>query len=146
MKLLLIHGPPGVGKLAVAKELSKLTGFKMFHNHLTCDYVESIFSNTDKNFWKLISKIRLLMVKNAVEEKLWWKRTIQKSQRTLKKKIQKNNRCTTIKTRPQEMGFSHNTSNSQLTRARHHTAFSQTSSKKNTWVYLIRPYWSSKSL
>jgi len=28
-------GPPGVGKLTVAEELSKLSGHKVFHNHLT---------------------------------------------------------------------------------------------------------------
>ncbi len=35
MRLVFIYGPPGVGKLTVARELAALTGFKLFHNHLT---------------------------------------------------------------------------------------------------------------
>lgn len=43
MKLVYIYGMPAVGKLTVAKELEKITGFKLFHNHLTADYVSSLF-------------------------------------------------------------------------------------------------------
>ncbi|MBD0327065.1 MAG: AAA family ATPase, partial [Pyrinomonadaceae bacterium] len=43
MKLIFLHGLPGVGKLTVARELAKLTGFKVFHNHLAVDLVESLF-------------------------------------------------------------------------------------------------------
>jgi len=35
MKLVFIYGPPAVGKLTVANALAKVTGFKVFHNHLT---------------------------------------------------------------------------------------------------------------
>jgi replication-associated recombination protein RarA len=34
MKLLL-YGPPAVGKLTIAKEIARLTGFKVAHAHLT---------------------------------------------------------------------------------------------------------------
>ncbi len=34
MQLVYLYGPPGVGKLTVARELVALTGFKLFHNHL----------------------------------------------------------------------------------------------------------------
>ena len=37
MKLIIIHGPPAVGKLAVANEIASSTGFKVFHNHLSID-------------------------------------------------------------------------------------------------------------
>ncbi len=43
MKLIFLHGMPGVGKLTVARELSQLTGFKLFHNHLTVDLVSALF-------------------------------------------------------------------------------------------------------
>lgn len=50
MKLVFIHGLPGVGKLTVALELAKLTGFKVFHNHLTVDLVTRIFEFGSKPF------------------------------------------------------------------------------------------------
>jgi chloramphenicol 3-O-phosphotransferase len=43
MKLVFIHGAPAVGKLSVARELATLTGFRLFHNHLTVDLVSSVF-------------------------------------------------------------------------------------------------------
>ena len=43
MKLVFIYGLPGVGKLTVAKELSIITGYKLFHNQcslkLKIDYL-----------------------------------------------------------------------------------------------------------
>jgi replication-associated recombination protein RarA len=39
MKLILLYGPPAVGKLTIAKEIARLTGFKLFHAHLTSDLV-----------------------------------------------------------------------------------------------------------
>ena len=44
MELYLIYGLPGVGKLAVAKELMRLRpGYKLFHIHLLADMLESVF-------------------------------------------------------------------------------------------------------
>jgi len=43
MKLVFLHGAPAVGKLTVARELAQLTGFRLFHNHLTVDLVSSLF-------------------------------------------------------------------------------------------------------
>ena len=37
MKLVVLHGPPAVGKLTVARELARLTGWRLFHNHLVVD-------------------------------------------------------------------------------------------------------------
>jgi tRNA uridine 5-carbamoylmethylation protein Kti12 len=44
MKLVFLHGAPAVGKLTVARELSALTGFRLFHNHLTVDLATSLFT------------------------------------------------------------------------------------------------------
>ena len=44
MQLVFIHGAPAVGKLTVARELAALTGFRLFHNHLTVDLAGSVFS------------------------------------------------------------------------------------------------------
>lgn len=43
MRLIFLHGAPAVGKLTVARELARLTGFRLFHNHLTVDLVSSLF-------------------------------------------------------------------------------------------------------
>lgn len=43
MELVVIYGAPGVGKLTVARELARKTGYKLFHNHLTVDLVKSLF-------------------------------------------------------------------------------------------------------
>ena len=37
MKFVAIFGPPAVGKMTVGQELAKLTGLKLFHNHMTIE-------------------------------------------------------------------------------------------------------------
>jgi len=59
MKLIFLHGMPGVGKLTVARELGKLTGFKLFHNHLTVDLLLSTFEFGSPEFIELREKIWL---------------------------------------------------------------------------------------
>jgi len=70
MKLIFIYGPPGVGKLTVAKELSKLTKFKIFHNHLTIDLVKSIFDYGTPEFWKAVHKYRFDLIERAARSKI----------------------------------------------------------------------------
>ena len=43
MELIFIHGPAAVGKLTVARALAELTGFALFHNHLTVDALTPVF-------------------------------------------------------------------------------------------------------
>lgn len=59
MKLIFLHGMPGVGKLTVARELASLTGFRLFHNHLTVDLVCSVFEFGSRPFVELREKIWL---------------------------------------------------------------------------------------
>lgn len=59
MKLIFLHGMPGVGKLTVARELARLTGYKLFHNHLTVDLVGSVFDFGTPSFIDLREKIWL---------------------------------------------------------------------------------------
>jgi tRNA uridine 5-carbamoylmethylation protein Kti12 len=70
MKLIVIYGPPAVGKLTVAKELSKITKYKLFHNHLTFDLVNSIFEVDNPKFWDSHNKLRYDIVKLIVENKM----------------------------------------------------------------------------
>jgi hypothetical protein len=59
MKLVFLHGPPAVGKLTVARELAALTGFRLFHNHLTVDLVSSLFAFGSEPFILLREQIWL---------------------------------------------------------------------------------------
>lgn len=70
MKLLLIYGAPGTGKLTVATELAATTGFKLFHNHLSISVVEPIFEFGTKPFNKLVDKIRADIIEEAAREKI----------------------------------------------------------------------------
>ncbi|MFN2493742.1 MAG: AAA family ATPase [Pyrinomonadaceae bacterium] len=67
MKLVFIHGAPAVGKLTVARELARLTGFRLFHNHLTVDLVGSIFPFGSEPFVRLREEIWLSMFREAAE-------------------------------------------------------------------------------
>lgn len=68
MKLLFIYGPPAVGKLTVATELAKLTGFKLYHNHVSVDFVRSVFEFGTPTFWRLVDKFRREILEEAAIE------------------------------------------------------------------------------
>ncbi|HLN98701.1 MAG TPA: AAA family ATPase [Pyrinomonadaceae bacterium] len=59
MKLIFLHGAPAVGKLTIARELAALTGFRLFHNHLTVDLVSSLFPFGSEPFVRLREQIWL---------------------------------------------------------------------------------------
>ncbi len=59
MKLIFLHGPPAVGKLTIARALAALTGFRLFHNHLTVDLVSSLFPFGSEPFILLREQIWL---------------------------------------------------------------------------------------
>ena len=67
MKLIAIYGPPGVGKLAVAKELSKVTGYRVFHNHLTVDMVGAVFEHGSPVYKRLVRKYRTELLAEAAK-------------------------------------------------------------------------------
>ncbi len=70
MNLVFIYGAPATGKLTVAIELAKLTGYKLFHNHLTVDLVTSLFDFNSEQAGKLSSKFRLEILEEAAKAKL----------------------------------------------------------------------------
>lgn len=39
MKLIILFGPQAVGKMTVGQSLASLTNFKLFHNHMSIDFV-----------------------------------------------------------------------------------------------------------
>ena len=47
MKLVFILGDAAVGKMTVGQELMKITGLRLFHNHMTIEPVIEIFGRYD---------------------------------------------------------------------------------------------------
>jgi cytidylate kinase len=65
MKLLFLYGPPGVGKLTVAKHLCDRLGLRLFHNHLVVDLLTSVFEFGSKPFVDLREQIWLSVFAEA---------------------------------------------------------------------------------
>jgi shikimate kinase len=55
MKLVILFGPPAVGKMTVGQELAKATGLKLFHYHVTIELVLNFFEFGTKEFSRLNS-------------------------------------------------------------------------------------------
>ena len=58
MRLLFLYGPAASGKLSVAQELAKLTGFPLFHNHLSIDYATSLLEWGSPEYVRLLRSLR----------------------------------------------------------------------------------------
>ena len=71
MELYLIYGLPGVGKLAVAKELTCLRpGYKLFHIHLLADMLEPVFGFDGRGFIRLRDRIWPMVIEQAIADGL----------------------------------------------------------------------------
>jgi len=58
MKLVIIFGPQAVGKMTVGQELAKQTELKLFHNHMTIDFVSNFFSYGSAEGKRLVNLFR----------------------------------------------------------------------------------------
>ena len=67
MNLIFLHGPPAVGKLSVARELAALTGYRLFHNHLTVDLVSAVFDFGTEPFVVLREQVWVAVFREAAE-------------------------------------------------------------------------------
>jgi len=56
--LVIIIGPHAVGKMTVGQELEKLTGLRLFHNHMSIELTRKLFSHSDKEWHTLNETIR----------------------------------------------------------------------------------------
>jgi predicted kinase len=65
MNLVFIYGPPGVGKLSVAREVVRLTGYKLFDNHVSIACAESVFDFGTPPFGKVVTTIRATVFEEA---------------------------------------------------------------------------------
>jgi len=65
VKLIFLWGLPGTGKLTVARELGALTGWSVFHNHLTVDLLLAVFPFGSKEFVDLREQVWLSVIEAA---------------------------------------------------------------------------------
>jgi len=70
MHLVVIFGPPAVGKMTVGHELTKLTGYKLFHNHMTVEPVLDIFAFGSPPYGRLVNAFRRMLMEEAVDSGL----------------------------------------------------------------------------
>ena len=67
MDLIFLHGPAAVGKLTVARELAHITGFRLFHNHLTVDGLRAVFDFGTEPFIVLREQVWLAVFREAAQ-------------------------------------------------------------------------------
>ncbi len=70
MQLVIIFGPAASGKMTVGQELAKLTGLKLFHNHMSIDLVHEFFDFGTPNFSALDKYIRFGIFKTIAKSDL----------------------------------------------------------------------------
>jgi broad-specificity NMP kinase len=65
--LIIIFGPPAVGKMTVGRALEKITGYKLFHNHMSIDLALNFFDYEDDSYRPLVEGIRELVFKSFLK-------------------------------------------------------------------------------
>lgn len=68
MKLIVLNGTIGVGKLTTAKKLAEVTEYPILHNHLTRDLAVNFFKQSSEAYTRLVWDIRLSVVKELVND------------------------------------------------------------------------------
>ena len=68
--LVWICGPPAVGKMTVGSELSRITGFPLFHNHVSIDAVLPVFGYGSPPFNRLVARFRDDVLEEAAKSDL----------------------------------------------------------------------------
>lgn len=67
MKLLILFGPPAVGKTTVGKLVEKQTKFKLFHNHMVMDGIMQVFGVGTPSEDKLSRLVRAAILEEAAD-------------------------------------------------------------------------------
>jgi hypothetical protein len=65
VRLLVIFGPPAVGKMTVGREVARRSGFRLFHNHATIEPLLDVFDYGTPAFNTLLEEFRLRVVEEA---------------------------------------------------------------------------------
>lgn len=70
MKLLILFGPPAVGKTTVGKLLESMTDFKLFHNHMVMDGIMHIFGVGTPSEDRLSKIVRTAIIEEAASQRV----------------------------------------------------------------------------
>jgi len=70
LKLIFIYGLPATGKLTVAQELARITGLRLFHNHLAVDLLLPVFEFGSPSFVEMREQIWLSVFEHACHSRL----------------------------------------------------------------------------
>lgn len=70
MDVVFLYGSPAVGKFSVAEELTKLTGYLNFHNHLTVDLVNALFDWGTIDYARLVRRYRFELLELAARRRV----------------------------------------------------------------------------
>jgi hypothetical protein len=70
MDLVILFGPPAVGKMTVGLELQKLTGFKLLHNHASIEIGLQFFPHGTPEFDRISEGIRNLIFETVAGSSL----------------------------------------------------------------------------
>ena len=70
MKFVILFGPLAVGKMTVGQELEKITGLKLFHNHMTIELVLPFFEIYSPSYNKLVNSFRMQLFKEVAKSNL----------------------------------------------------------------------------
>jgi chloramphenicol 3-O-phosphotransferase len=70
MKHIILYGPPGAGKLSIAEELARVTGYALLHNQLTNNLVREVFPYGHPEFSRLVIDFRSDMYEAAARARV----------------------------------------------------------------------------
>lgn len=68
--LVVIVGPPAVGKMTVGAELCRRTGYRLLHNHVTIDLVTRFFEFGTPAFVRLVEAFRQQLLEEISQSEL----------------------------------------------------------------------------
>lgn len=69
-RLLILFGPPAVGKMTVGKEVAERTGLKLFHNHMTIELVIQFFPFGSPAYRRLDTAFRRMIFTEVAQSDL----------------------------------------------------------------------------
>jgi hypothetical protein len=69
-ELVIVFGPPAVGKMTVGQELAQRTGFKLFHGHMSIELAYAFFDFGTPEHRRLSGRIRAMLFDALAESNL----------------------------------------------------------------------------